>query len=72
MAGGTRRLLGPAASDVLNRFVVYLSLPALLFRAMSQVTWEQLAHPGYVLSFIGGIAAAFAVALIAHRGTSTP
>ncbi|HTK02295.1 MAG TPA: AEC family transporter [Bordetella sp.] len=67
-----KRLLGPAASDVLNRFVVYLSLPALLFRAMSQVTWEQLAHAGYVLSFIGGIAAAFAVALAAHRGKSTP
>ncbi|AOB33778.1 transporter [Bordetella sp. H567] len=66
-----RRLLGATASDVLNRFVVYLSLPALLFRAMSQVTWEQLAHPGYVLSFLGGIAAAFAVALIAHRGKHT-
>lgn len=67
-----RRLLGPAASDVLNRFVVYLSLPALLFRAMSQVSWEQLAHAGYVLSFLGGVAAAFAVALVAHRGKSTP
>lgn len=67
-----RRLMGPSASDVLNRFVVYLSLPALLFRAMSQVTWEQLAHAGYVLSFIGGIAAAFVVALVAHRGKGTP
>ncbi|OZI19393.1 transporter [Bordetella genomosp. 9] len=67
-----RRLMGPSASDVLNRFVVYLSLPALLFRAMSQVTWDQLAHAGYALSVIGGIAAAFAVALIAHRGRGTP
>jgi predicted permease len=66
------RLLGAEASDVLNRFVIYLSLPALLFRAMSQVTWEQLAHADYVLSFIGGIAAAFAVALVANRGKATP
>jgi predicted permease len=67
-----RRLLGTAASDVLNRFVIYLSLPALLFHAMSQVSWPQLAHGGYVASFAGGIIVAFAVALAAHRGKRTP
>ncbi|ANN77326.1 AEC family transporter [Bordetella flabilis] len=67
-----RRLLGIAASDVLNRFVIYLSLPALLFHAMSQVSWSELGHGGYVASFAGGIAAAFAVALAAHRGKRTP
>lgn len=66
-----RRLLGPAASDVLNRFVIYLALPALLFHAMALVKWEQLAHGGYALSVAGGIAAAFAIAFVAHRGKST-
>jgi predicted permease len=67
-----KRLLGAAASDVLNRFVIYLSLPALLFHAMSQVSLAELAHGGYVVSFVGGIAAAFALALVAHRGKKTP
>ncbi|ARP86190.1 AEC family transporter [Bordetella genomosp. 9] len=67
-----KRLMGDAASDVLNRFVIYLSLPALLFRAMSHVSWAQLAHGGYIASFLGGIGAAFVVALVAHRGKATP
>jgi predicted permease len=69
---GRKELLGPAGSDVLNRFVIYLALPALLFRAMSQARLADLAHAGYIVSFVGGIAAAFAIALFAHRGKGTP
>jgi predicted permease len=69
---GRKGLLGPSGSDVLNRFVIYLALPALLFRAMSQARLADLAHAGYVISFAGGIAAAFAIALFANRGKGTP
>ena len=40
------QLLGPGATDALNRYVVYLSLPALLFRAMTQVDLAHMAHWG--------------------------
>jgi predicted permease len=42
MAAGRLQLLGPDATDVLNKFVVCLALPALLFEAMSQVRWRSV------------------------------
>jgi malonate transporter len=53
------RVLGPGATDALNRYVVYLSLPALLFRAMTQVDLKHMAHWGFVGAFAGGIAITF-------------
>ncbi len=53
------RILGPNATDALNRYVVYLSLPALLFRAMTQVDLAHMAHWGFVGAFAGGIAITF-------------
>jgi hypothetical protein len=44
-------LLGPTASSELNRFVVYLALPALLFRVMAEADWPTLWQPGFVASF---------------------
>ena len=45
---GTARLgiLGRAATDSLNRFAVFLALPALLFQAMTRITPESSARPG--------------------------
>src|ERR1700744_4753265 len=40
-----RNLLGPAAASELNRFVVWLALPALLFHTMAHATWQQLDQP---------------------------
>jgi predicted permease len=60
---GRRALLDHAAMEALNRYVIYLALPALLFLATSRIDWSTLAHGGYALSMAGGMAAAFLVAL---------
>ena len=52
---GRRRLLGPAATDSLNLFVVWLALPALLFQAMADITGAQLAQPGFLAAFTLGM-----------------
>jgi predicted permease len=59
-----RRVLDDAATDALNKFVVWLALPALLFQAMAGITWPALDHPGFVAAFGGGAAATFAVSFL--------
>lgn len=44
-------VLGPNASSELNRFVVYLALPAVLFDVMANTTLEQIWQPGFVAAF---------------------
>jgi predicted permease len=46
-----RGVLGSSAASELNRFVVWLALPALLFDVMAHATWEQLYQPGFVAAF---------------------
>ncbi|MCD8565131.1 MAG: AEC family transporter [Burkholderiaceae bacterium] len=41
---GKRGLLNATATDALNRFVVYLALPALLFVAMARADLEAMAR----------------------------
>ncbi|WP_313625475.1 AEC family transporter [Achromobacter sp.] len=66
------RILGPGATDALNRYVVYLSLPALLFRAMTQVDLAHMAHWGFVGAFAGGIAITFLASfLLGKRGSQS-
>ena len=60
-------LLGSGATDALNRYVVYLSLPALLFRAMTQVDLAAMTHWGYVGAFAGGIAITFVAGFASRR-----
>lgn len=66
-----RRLdvLGPTASRELNRFVVYLALPALLFHVMATASWHDLAQPGFAIAFGAGfvVSAALAAAITAWR-----
>ncbi|RMX08894.1 AEC family transporter [Corticibacter populi] len=53
-----RRLdvLGPAAASELNRFVVWLALPAMLFLAMAQADWQALYQPGFIATVaLGGL-----------------
>jgi predicted permease len=50
-ACGRLNLLGPTASSELNRFVVYLALPALLFLVMAEADWPTLWQPGFAASF---------------------
>lgn len=54
-------ILGPAATESLNNFVVWLALPALLFQAMANITWPQLDHPGFLAAFTIGMMATFAL-----------
>ena len=67
---GRNGLLDRVATDNLNRFAVYLALPALIFSAMAKVTPQQIAQGGFAASYAGGVAVAFAIAfaLARHRG----
>ena len=62
-----KHLLGPGAVDSLNKFVVWLALPALLFQAMAQITWEQVNQPGYLGASILAIALVFALSYLLDR-----
>jgi predicted permease len=63
-----RRLgvLGPHASGELNRFVVWLALPALLFDIVANATWSEIWRPGFVGAFGLGAATVF-IATLAWR-----
>ncbi|RKF30734.1 AEC family transporter [Paraburkholderia fungorum] len=54
-----RGLLGPNSASELNRFVVWLALPALLFDTMAHATWQQLYQPAFVAAFSIGCIGAF-------------
>ncbi len=56
--------LGPAASSELNRFVIWLALPALLFQTLAEADWAVLWQPGFAASFLGGGLAVMAGTLI--------
>src|SRR5690606_18249404 len=55
--------LGPHAASELNRFVVWLALPALLFSVTANSSWERLWQPGFLLAFGGSALAVFLLAL---------
>ncbi len=44
-------ILGPNATRELNRFVVYLALPALLFDIMAHTTWAAIDQPRFIAAF---------------------
>ena len=58
-----RRLgfLGPGASTELNRFVVALALPALLFDIVAHARWADIWQPGFIATF--GLSAVLTFAL---------
>jgi malonate transporter len=62
-----RRVMGRAATDSLNKFVVFLALPALLFQGMAGVTWQEMDHPGFFVSFGGGMVVCFILAYALAR-----
>ncbi len=68
---GVRRLglLGPAAAREVNRLVVYLALPALLFDIITRTRLTDIWQPGFVAAFSGGAALAYfgGLALAAWR-----
>jgi predicted permease len=64
----TRRIgvLGPNATTELNRFVVYLALPALLFDITSHAHWADLWQPGFIAVFGLSTALVFGVTIAAR------
>lgn len=62
-----KRLLGPGAVDSLNKFVVWMALPALLFQAMAKISWQEINQPGYVAGSALAIAVVFAASYLLDR-----
>ena len=56
--------LGATAASEINRMVVWMCLPALLFTATARASWEQIWHPGFVLAFTLSTLAIFALSLL--------
>lgn len=59
--------LGLSAASEINRMVVWLCLPALLFTATATATWEQIWHPGFVYAFTLSTLAMFVLTLLLRR-----
>ena len=55
--------LGPNATREVNRLVVWLALPALLFDIMLKADASEIWQPGFILAFSAGCAAIFALTL---------
>jgi malonate transporter and related proteins len=56
-------VLGPHASSELNRFVVYLALPALLFDVIAHAQWTDVWQPGFIAAFGLGVALVFCLTI---------
>jgi predicted permease len=64
---GARGLLGPAVTDALNLFVVWLALPALLFGATARMSFADIDHPGFAFASGAGMALTFALSMLLDR-----
>ncbi|SIO48207.1 AEC family transporter [Paraburkholderia phenazinium] len=67
-----RGLLGPTAASELNRFVVWLALPALLFDIMAHATWHQLYQPAFVATFALSCSVVFVLILMVRLLSGRP
>ncbi len=69
---GKKGKLGTHASIELNRFVIWLALPAQLFNFAANSGWQALWHPGFILAFLVAALAIFALILFIfwYRGDS--
>jgi predicted permease len=47
-------VLGPHSTTEINRFVVYLALPALLFDIIAHARWTDVWQPGFIVAFGAG------------------
>lgn len=56
--------LGSHATTELNRFVVYLALPAMLFDVVANAHWHQLWQPGFVATFGIGTGVIFVATVV--------
>ncbi|PNU06265.1 transporter [Novosphingobium guangzhouense] len=61
-------VMGPHATSELNRFVVYLALPALLFDIVARSSWHELWQPNFVAVFTLSTMAVFILTVAVHGG----
>lgn len=66
------KVLGPHSTRELNRFVVYLALPALLFDIVANAHWREIWRPDFIAVFGLGAAIAFALVLAARLIAKRP
>ena len=65
-------MLGPHSTSELNRFVVYLALPALLFDIMAHTSWAKLDQPAFTAVFALSCFIVFALTILLRlRGPAT-
>jgi malonate transporter and related proteins len=67
-----RGILGPNASSELNRYVIYLALPALLFDVTAHSDWHTLLQPAFIGAYGLGTMASFGVAFALRRWQKRP
>ncbi|GHA29641.1 AEC family transporter [Oceanisphaera arctica] len=63
----SRQLLTPQASQGLGQFVLYFAMPALLFQNLSQMKFEQVLDPLYLIAYAGGSLLTLVTALLLIR-----
>jgi predicted permease len=60
-------VLGEGATTELNRFVVWLALPTLLFDLVAHARWTEIWRPGFIGAFGGAVAAVFVLTILVRR-----
>lgn len=58
------KVLGATAASELNRFVVWLALPALLFDIMANSHWSELYLPNFIGVYLIGSVMTFLLVLV--------
>ncbi|MCP8462757.1 AEC family transporter [Pseudomonas sp. ZM23] len=56
--------LGPQAASEINKLVVWLCLPAMLFKVTATSTWAEIWQPGFLAAFTGGCLLVFFATLV--------
>lgn len=64
--------MGATGATEMNRFVVYLGIPALLFQVMAKSTWTELNQPGFIAAFGLGCCAIYALTVVICRWRKHP
>jgi len=64
---GSFGLLGSASSEALNRFVYFVSLPALFFVSMARVEFQVVFDLPFLATYCGGMLATFLIAALVAR-----
>lgn len=59
-------IMGPNATGELNRFVVWLALPALLFDIVAKAHWSEIWQPSFIAVFGLGTGAVFIATILAQ------